>query len=194
MSLNVLVIPEDFRNDQFVLSPIIKRLFAEIGKPRARVQMCLDPLLGGISEALKWDRIAEIIDMYPLVQLFLLIVDRDGNPGRRIALDTLETRAAEKLTADRALICENAWQEIEVWAIAGQDFPQAWKWSEIRNEYHPKETYFQPLAELKSLTHEPGAGRTTLGREAAQNYAKVRARCPEDLQVLEKKIENWLAR
>jgi hypothetical protein len=61
--MNVLIIPEDFRKDQYILGPIVKKMFEEIGKPRAKVQMCLDPLLGGISQALRWERILEIIDM-----------------------------------------------------------------------------------------------------------------------------------
>jgi hypothetical protein len=79
VSLNVLVIPEDFRKDQFVLAPLVRRIFAEIGKPNARVEVCIDPLLGGISQALEWARIQEVVRMYPMVQIFLLLVDRDGN-------------------------------------------------------------------------------------------------------------------
>lgn len=193
MSLNVLVIPEDFRHDQYVLGPIISSMFSEIGKPRARVRVCLDPLLGGIGEAMKWEKISEIIDMYPLVSLFLLIVDRDQMPGRRAALDQIELRAAEKLIDGRALFGENAWQEIEVWALAGHDLPDQWKWSEIRQEQHPKETYFAPYAKSRGLLNEPGAGRTTLGRDAARNYARVRSRCLEDIQALEGRLAAWVA-
>jgi hypothetical protein len=191
MSLNVLVIPEDFRKDQYVLAPLLRRLFAEIGKPHARVEICTDPVMGGISQALDWERIDEVIDMYPIVQVFLVLVDRDGKAGRRTALDGLETRADEKLSERRALFGENAWQEIEVWALAGQDLPSGWKWQEIRAEVNPKETYFEPLARQRGLTSEPGEGRTTMGREAAQNYARVRSLCREDIQALETRLKDW---
>lgn len=59
--MNVLVIPEDFRKDQYVLKPIIKAMMAQLGKPRAKVRVCSDPLLGGVTEALKWDRIKQIL-------------------------------------------------------------------------------------------------------------------------------------
>ena len=49
--MNVLIIPEDFRKDQYILKPIIVRMLAEVGKPRANVKMCLEPLLGGIDQA-----------------------------------------------------------------------------------------------------------------------------------------------
>ena len=191
MSLNVLVIPEDFRKDQYVLRPLMRRVFEEIGKPRARVEICIDPLLGGVDQALKWERIEEVISMYPMVQIFLLIVDRDGKPGRRHALDKLEQSAAELLGANRILLGENAWQEIEVWALAGQDLPADWKWSAIREEEHPKEAYFEPHSQSRQLTDEPGAGRTTMGREAAQNYQRVRSRCPEDIAALEGRLREW---
>ena len=60
--MNVLIIPEDFRHDQYILKPLFSRLFRSIGKPRARVEVCRDPLLGGIREALKPERVAEVVN------------------------------------------------------------------------------------------------------------------------------------
>ena len=191
--MNVLIIPEDFRKDQYVLKPIIERMFAEIGKPRANVQMCFDPLLGGIDQAMRWERIAEVLDMYRgMVQIFLLLVDRDGISTRRQALDVLETKAREMLGEGRVLLGENAWQEIEVWALAGPDLPKGWSWQAIRAEAHPKERYFAPLAEQRGLTDEPGEGRSTMGREAAANYKRVRSRCQEDAVNLETRLSEWV--
>lgn len=191
--MNVLIIPEDFRKDQYIVKPIIKKMLAQVGKPNAKVEVCLDPLLGGISEALKWSRICEILDLYQgMVQVFLLLVDRDGVGGRRQSLDNIESQASEYLRTSRILFGENAWQEIEVWAIAGQDLPEGWNWREIRAEVHPKERYFEPLADARKLTHEPGEGRKTLGREAATNYTRIRSRCPEDIGALESRLSDWL--
>ncbi len=81
MSLKVLVIPEDFRKDQYILGPLVRQLFKEVGKQRARVRICLEPLMGGVDQALDWQQIDEVIDMYPIVDVFLLLVDRDGEPG-----------------------------------------------------------------------------------------------------------------
>jgi hypothetical protein len=76
------------------------------------VEICRDPVLGGVDQALDWGRIDELIDMYPSVQIFLLLVDRDGRAGRRESLNALENRGGEKLGARRTLIGENAWQEV----------------------------------------------------------------------------------
>src|SRR5581483_2814090 len=102
-------------------------MMEQVGRRTAKVQICTDPLLGGISEALKWDRINEIIEMYPTVDLFLLCVDRDGMEGRRISLDNIEQLAVQTLRDHRLILAENAWQEIEVWALAGHKLPRGWK-------------------------------------------------------------------
>lgn len=190
--MNVLIIPEDFRKDQYILKPLIRRMFEAIGKPRANVRVCLDPLMGGVSHAMKWERILEVLSLYPMVQVFLLLVDRDGVAGRRKGLDALEVQSQPYLGSRRFLFAENAWQEIEVWALAGQNLPADWKWREIREEVHPKERYFDVLARSRGLGKEPGEGRTTLGREAANNYARVRSRCTEDIAALEDRLRSTL--
>jgi hypothetical protein len=192
--VNVLIIPEDFRKDQYVLKPIIERMFTEIGKPRAQVLMCVDPLLGGIDQATDWERIQDILEMYPMVDIFLLVVDRDGVKTRRHGLDGLEAKGEALLADDRLLLAENAWQEIEVWALAGQELPKKWKWGEIRREVHPKETYFVPWAKKRGLLDEPGEGRTTMGREAAAKYKRVLSRCREDLGALYTRLSEWVRR
>ena len=42
--MTVLIVPEDFSKDQFILKPIFSRLLASVGKPRAKVHVCRDPL------------------------------------------------------------------------------------------------------------------------------------------------------
>lgn len=50
--MNVLVIPEDFRKDQYMLKPIVEAMMKEVGQ-KAKVAVCQNPLLGGIDQALK---------------------------------------------------------------------------------------------------------------------------------------------
>jgi hypothetical protein len=187
--MKVIVIPEDFRKDQYILKPIIEAMLAAVGKPRANVRICQDPLLGGVAEALKWERIGKILDRYRgMVHVFLLIVDRDGKEGRRTSLDNLEGKAAEVLPEGNVFLAENAWQEVEVWLLAGLSLPTNWRWQEIRREVNPKEVYFEPLARDRGVMGGPGQGRKTLAREAAGNYGRIRSRCPEDIVALETKL------
>ncbi|MBR8834429.1 MAG: hypothetical protein DSM106950_10440 [Stigonema ocellatum SAG 48.90 = DSM 106950] len=192
--MNVLVIPEDFRKDQYMLKPIFMAMMKEVGKPNVKVRVCQDPLLGGVNEALKWERIKEIIERYKgMVNLFLLCVDRDGKEGRKGALASIEQQAVNILTGGRLLLAENAWQEIEVWVLAGHDLPSDWNWQVIRNEVNPKETYFLPLATQRKLLDAPGEGRKTLAEEAARRYERIRQLCPEDIADLEDRIRSFVA-
>jgi hypothetical protein len=191
--MRVLIIPEDDRKDRFILQPIIEAMLAHLGKPKARVEVCVKPPLRGVTQATDKRRIREIIEYYPLVHLFLLCVDRDGKEGRRVALDGLEKDAARHLKKGRLFLAENAWQEIEVWALAGHDLPRQWKWEEVRQETDPKEKYFQPFVERCGLQDGPGGGRETLAREAAGRYQRIRNRCKEDVLAPENRIRQWLS-
>lgn len=191
--MNVLVIPEDFVNDQYVLKPIVEAMLAHLGKRRANVIVCTEPRLRGVDQALRWERIQEILDQYQgMVNLFLHIVDRDGEPNRRAALDSLEQQARAYLPQGRLFFSEHAWQEIEVWALAGQDLPADWRWQDVRNERDPKEKYFLPLAQQRGLLDEPGEGRKRLGLEAAARYDRVRRLCNEDVAALEEQVAKHL--
>src|SRR5689334_20889106 len=113
--MNILVISEDYVKDQHILEPIIRAMLRELDKPHAKVLICRNPRLRGLSQALNWEEyIFPIIRRYKgMVQLFLLCVDRDGNAGRRASLDYIEQKAEEELTGDRKFLAEHAWQGIE---------------------------------------------------------------------------------
>ena len=191
--MNVLVVPEDFRKDQYILKPMVEAMFRHVGRQSAKVRVCQEPLLGGIDQARDWERIKEILDRYRgMVDVFLLIVDRDGEAGRRRALDNLEQKARDTLAAGRTFLGENAWQEVEVWILAGHDLPNDWTWREIRQEVHAKEAYFEPFARQRGVTDGPGQGRKTLAEEAARNYGRIRQLCSEDVAALEGRLADLL--
>ena len=184
--MNVLVIPEDFRKDQYILKPLFKRLFTTFGRPKAKVRVCQDPLLGGIGEAMKAERIAEIVSRYGgMIRIFILCVDRDGEVGRRQGLDSLEGKFGD----DRTFIAVNAWEELETWVLAGLDLPGDWRWTDVRAEIHVKERYFEPLAAQRGVADGPGGGREALGKEAARNLRVIRQKCPEDFDTLAQRLE-----
>ena len=187
--MNVLVIPEDFRKDQYLLKPLFTRLLRESGKPAARVVVCRDPLLGGVDEALKSARLAEIFDRYDaMTDLFVLCVDRDGDVGRRQRLDQLEREFEE----GRVFVSENAWEELETWTLAGLDLPAEWSWSEVRAEVDVKERYFDRLADARGVSDAPGRGRKPLGEEASRRVSAIKLKCP-DFDDLARRIEGVVA-
>jgi hypothetical protein len=187
--MNVLVIPEDFRNDQFILQPLMKAMMASVGAPQARIRVCQDPLLGGISEALKLSNLTAIVKRYRgMVDLFILCVDRDGNAHRRGRLDDLERQIDVTLEGNLKFLAEHAWQEIEVWVLAGHDLPTEWVWADIRQEPNPKEQYFERFARSRNVSDGPGGGRKALAEAAARRFDRVCQLCQEDLAVLRSRV------
>jgi hypothetical protein len=187
MSYRVLIIPEDFVKDEGILTPVIAAMLAAAGKPRAKIEVCHNPRLGGTGQALNKDRIAAVVEMYGMVDLFLLCVDRDGLAGRRERLDNIELHVQE--LCGKRLLAVNAWQEVEVWALAGlQNLPTSWVWSEVRAEVSVKEMYFLPMAQQEGVDLEPDEGRGALGKRAAANYTRIHQLCPEDIQALQERI------
>ncbi len=184
--MKVLIIPEDFRNDQYMLKPIFERLFKAIGRTRTQVRVCQDPRLGGVSEALKADRISEIVDRYTgMTDIFVLCIDRDGEIGRRQSLDKLESEFADA----GIFLAANAWEEIETWVLAGLKLPPEWQWEDVRAAIHVKEEYFEPFAIQRGLSDSPGGGRKPLAEEAAHRIDAIRQKCPDDFDCLARRLE-----
>lgn len=182
MSTRVLVIPEDFVHDQYILKPILEVLVCNAGiKPK--LQVCQAPRLCGVSEALKWDRLKSILDMYRMCDLFLLVVDRDANEGRAERLANLEELSRAHLAEHgrgAKFLAAQGWQEIEVWVLAGMsDLPKEWAWTAVRAHRDPKEAYFRPYAEMRGVEMGPSGGRKALGVEAGRQYRRIRSRCDE---------------
>ena len=97
--------------------------------------------------------------------------------------------AREALLPARLSVSVDAWQEIEVWALAGlTDLPSSWIWKSVRAEPNAKEAYFESYVRQKGLTAEPFGGRLRLGQKAAQNYSRIRKLCPEDVAELEARL------
>lgn len=184
--MRVLIIPEDFRNDEHVLKPLFSRLFRTLGQRRARVEVCRDPLLGGVREALKSDRLAEIVRQHGgMTDIFILCVDRDGMPGRRQRLDEIE----DEFGHGRAFLAVNAWEEIEVWVLAGLDLPNEWNWQDVRATVKVKEEYFEVVAARLNLASAPGGGRKALAEQASSRINAIRRKCPEDFGALAGRLE-----
>lgn len=184
--MKVFVIPEDFLNDQHVLKPLFEMLFRRIGISSARVSVCQNPRLGGIGEALKSERLDEIVTKYSaMMDVFILCVDRDGVQGRRQSLDRIE----DEFYGRCVFFAENAWEEIETWVLAGLNLPNEWRWADVRAEVNVKEKYFEPLAARRGLSEAPGRGRQALGEEASRRIDAIRRKCPEDFDALARRLE-----
>lgn len=185
MSYNVLVIPEDPTKDGAILKPLVEKMMADLGKPQATVEVCRDPSFGGISQCLDVARLKnEVVQVYGMVNLFLLIVDRDGQAGRAQSLASVEERLRAELGAGQQFFAENAWQEVEVFILAGSELPDGWSWAEIRADADVKNTFFAEFARLQKTSDQPHEGRRKLMAEAIKNWNRIKSRCPEDVRGL----------
>jgi hypothetical protein len=202
MSLNVLILPEDATYDKDVLKPIVGALLGHLGRPQAKVRVHSG--FGGLGDALKWECVSKVLDQYRgMVDLFVLVVDRDGDAHRAQALARLEARATVGegahppfLTAQTGFFAENAWQEVEVWVLAGcDDLPTEWSWQDIRAERDSKERYYNAYAARHDPAWDarPTDGLRQLAAEAARRYDRIRRLCFEDVGRLEQRIGDWLA-
>ena len=185
--MNVMIIPEDFQNDQYILKPLFSRLFRSIGIPSVEVLICYNPRLRGVAEALTSDRLAQIVQRYGgMMDAFILCVDRDGVTGRRDRLDQIE----QEFGNTRFFFAENAWEEIETWVLAGVDLPREWRWPDVRAEVDVKERYFEPLVRQLGLSESLGGGRKVLGEAASRRIRSIRQKCPEDFDSLAGRLES----
>ncbi len=186
----MLIIPEDFRKDQYILKPLFTRLLLRLGVPAPQVEVCQDPLLGGIGEALKAENLMEIVERRRgMIDIFILCVDRDGEVGRRESLDHIESEVQAQFGDRVRFFAENAWEELETWVLAGLDLPGEWRWACVRAEIHVKEQYFEPLAVMRGLSHSTGGGRRALAEEASRRILAIRRKCPEDFNALAERLE-----
>ena len=140
--------------------------------------------MGEVEEALKSDRIAEVVEQHKgMTDVFVLCVDRDGIEGRRQRLNQIEAEFGP------GFLAENAWEELETWVLAGLDLPNDWRWADVRSEVHVKERYFERLAAQRGLSDSPGGGRKVLGEQAARHINAIRQKCPEDFDSLAQRLE-----
>lgn len=121
-----------------------------------------------------------------MIDLFLVLVDRDGNPQRAGVAHQREAEHGERLFACLAI------EEIEVWMLAIHRESLGLPWNEVRAEIHPKERFAQPFLTERAPKLDPGAGRAWAMRELGARWKGILQCCPE-LNELQARIEKWLA-
>jgi hypothetical protein len=151
-ALKVLIIPEDQTYDGYILKPIVEAMISDLGW-RAAVDVLPEPRLRGASDALDKHLIASITEANPMIDLFLLIVDRDCDRFGNV------TKASErqKEQEGRLLACV-AREEVEVWMLALHTKRLPIGFREVLADCDPKEKWADPLLDELGRTG-PGGGR-----------------------------------
>lgn len=182
MSFRVVVVPEDPRNNGYILHPLVVRILSECGKPNARVTVLTNPRAKGYEHAKQLLQ-DQVLDTYSHQDLILFLPDADGN-DRSAEFERLEAQAREEGVT---LLCCAAAQEVETWLLAGHTERLTQPWSEIRDDASVKENVFRPFLEKYGDSKRPGGGRDLLMNQTLSNYRGLTDRCPE-LRNLENRI------
>ncbi len=184
--MKIMVVPEDPVLDQYVLKPIVERMFVDLGR-RARVQVLSNPRLRGVAQALDHQILARVISQYPMFDAFLLMVDRDGVESREAEARTREAEHEGRLFACLAI------EEVEVWMLAlhHKDIEASWK--EIRADRDPKERFAHPLLAELAPRVALGGGRVRAMEPLGPKWRSLLKMCPE-LERLEQRLRVWLSK
>lgn len=179
MSLNVLVISEDSKNDQHILRPLVSRLLRECHKPHANVSVWANLAVRGFERVR--DELPAIINDFPQVHLFLFLPDCDGqHRGRADLFTNLEATYGPKL------ICCAAVEEVEAWLLAGHIDKLDRSWGEVRADISVKEHVFEPFVSRYGDRRKAGGGREELMQETLANLRGLLERCPELVRLQER--------
>lgn len=185
--MKVMVIPEDPLLDQYILKPVMERMFRDLGRS-ARVEILANPRLRCVAQALDAATVKHVVAMHPMIDLFCIMVDRDGESERR----PIEARAREEEHPDRSMVCL-AVEEVEVWMLAVHRERLDAPWQDIRSERDPKERFAEPFLAAHAPRASLGAGRVWAMRDLGSKWRGVLTVCPE-LEELKQRLGAWLAR
>lgn len=183
--MRVLIIPEDPTLDQYVLKPVVERIFADLGRP-ARVEVLRDPHLSGVDQALDEGMVAGIVEDNRMIDLFLLMVDRDCDRMN----NTARSGARRQEHAER-IVVGLAWQEVEVWPLAIHRAEVLTPFREVRAHCDPKEAFWDPFVVHKGWLGEVGKGRKKAMRNLGSAWSGVLKGCPE-IAELKEELKRWV--
>ncbi|HEX7942368.1 MAG TPA: hypothetical protein VF488_11220, partial [Gemmatimonadaceae bacterium] len=161
--MKVLVIPEDPMLDQYILKPVVERLFADLGLA-ARIDVLWNPRLRSVNQALDVSMVRHVVGTYSMIDLFLVMVDRDADEHRAERARMRETEHPGRLLACLAV------EEVEVWMLALHRDRLSPPWAEIRSERDPKERFAHPFLAAHAPKLDAGQGRKWAMRDLGARW------------------------
>ena len=184
--MTVLIVPEDFRKDQFVLKASFREAPCLIGQAARDGESVSGP-------APRWRRRSveagnglrrSSSDTVERRDIIVLCIDRDGRAGRRQRLNQLEETFGERFLG------AEAWEEIETWVLAG--LTPSWELELGRRASRGgrQRAVLRRTGETaRASAARPDGGRSELAEEAASRIDGIRRKCSEDFDALAQRIE-----
>ena len=186
--MKALIILEDHTLDRYIAKPVVERIFRDLRRP-AQVDVLSNPRVRGVAQALNARVVDEVVRLNPMVDVFLILIDRDCDEQRESG--PLAARLRAVAARGRTIFGCLAIEEIEVWALALHRREIGGQWDDIRRECNPKEAYFEPFVERMGWEKSVGRGRQTAMDALRRQWRALKARCPE-IQQLQDQIQEWL--
>lgn len=171
--MRVLIIPEDPTLDQHILKPIVEKVFDDLERTH-RVEVLRDPHLSSASQALNQQVVEQIVRDNPMIDVFILAVDRDCDRDTHTA--KLAARVKEHPTK---LVGVLAIEEVEVWALALNRKDLDVGLAKVRAECDPKERFWDPFVTKKGWLGTVGKGRKKAMHSLAGGWSGLLQVCPE---------------
>lgn len=175
VSARVLIILEDPTYDRYIVQPVVERLLRDIKKPKVRVDVLTDPRMGGVSYVFARQNWEKILQKYPMVDVFIVVVDSDCEEGRKEKLVSLRSWVQGRQAVSVGVL---AIEEVEVWLLAGYVDKLSSPWKTVRAHCNPKEAFYQPFVESEQNRGVAG-GRRSLMQHTLRNLRGLMHRCPE---------------
>ena len=148
--MKVLIVCEDPTHDQYIVKPVVTRLFEDLPR-RAQIEVLRDPHLRGIDDLLA--ELPEIVRDNRMIDLFVVIADRDCERQKN------SDRLGRAASVDPRVVWCCAIEEVEAWMLALHRAEL--NWPAVRADCDVKEHYALPF--LKSR----GFGGLGQGRKRA---------------------------
>ncbi len=182
--MKVLIIPEDPTYDQYIVKPVIQRVMQDC-ELRAHVDVLFNPHIRGARQALKQMTIEGIISDYPMIDLLILVVDRDCD--REDHSKKATARVGEQPDRQTCLPGRRRGGGLDV-ALHHRELRV--RWSEVRSECDTKERFAEPLLDELGATPSIGRGRKKAMREIGRSWTGLKSRCPEINDLVEQ-VRAW---
>lgn len=185
--MKVLIVCEDPTHDRYVVEPVVARLLADLGA-KARTEVLADPHLRGVDDLLA--QLPSIIADNPMIDLFVVVIDRDGN--RRNNVERLENAVAQlnKDASRGKLVGCCAIEEVEAWLLALHRDALPTAWPIVRRDCDVKERHALPFLRQRGCGG-PGQGRKEAMRELGRGWRGLQQVCDE-ITALRRQIETSL--
>lgn len=167
--MKVLIVCEDPTHDRYVVEPVVARLLTDLGA-KARTEVLADPHLRGVDDLL--DNFLRIVADNPMIDLFVVVIDRDGN--RRNNVERLDNAVLQlnKNASPGKLVGCCAIEEVEAWLLALHRDALPNPWPVVRQDCDVKERHALPF-----LRQRGNGGPGRVARKPCGNSGEAGAVC-----------------